>query len=129
VGTVGTDGLQDLLMEPTANFTAAVKRFELTNVDVAALRDVGWSTVAQITTQPGDYNKNGIVDAADYVVFSKGLASGTYATWRANFGEGSPGVLTANLSHNALVPEPAAGLLSLISCYAIFASRRPSRRW
>lgn len=46
VGTVGAGNLQDLLMEPVANFTLTVHRFESTNVDVGALRDVGWSTVA-----------------------------------------------------------------------------------
>jgi len=45
VGTVGPGAPQDLLMEPVANFTSTVHRFEATNVDVAALRDLGWSTV------------------------------------------------------------------------------------
>ena len=44
-GTVGSGVLQDLLMEPTANFTSTLRRFELTNVDVAALQDVGWSVI------------------------------------------------------------------------------------
>ncbi len=47
VGTVGLDDLQDLIMEPIANFTDVLRRFELTNVDVAALRDVGWETIEQ----------------------------------------------------------------------------------
>lgn len=47
VGTVGLGGMQDLLMEPIANFTSTLRRFEMTNVDVAALRDVGWSTVPE----------------------------------------------------------------------------------
>ncbi len=46
VGTVGEGMPQDLLMEPIANFSGTVRRLELTNVDVAALRDLGWSTVA-----------------------------------------------------------------------------------
>ena len=46
VGTVGA-GMQDLLMEPTANFGGAQQRFELTNVDVAALEDIGWSVVPE----------------------------------------------------------------------------------
>lgn len=45
VGTVGEGNLQDLIMEPVANFTGSVRRLELTNVDVGALRDLGWSTV------------------------------------------------------------------------------------
>jgi hypothetical protein len=127
VATVGTDLRQDLLMEPTANFTAAVKRFELTNVDVAALRDVGWNTVPQITTQPGDYNKNGTVDAADYVVFSKGLASGgTYATWRANYGESTSGGVQVNSLNLAGVPEPASWLV-LLTALLLLDVARPFR--
>ncbi len=45
-GTVGTNVLQDLLMEPTANFTGSLRRFEVTNVEVGALRDLGWSVLA-----------------------------------------------------------------------------------
>ena len=45
--TVGV--LQDLLLDPTANFTVAQRRFELTNVDVAALADIGW----QVIPEPG----------------------------------------------------------------------------
>jgi hypothetical protein len=46
VGTVGAGVLQDLLMEPTANFTGTLRRFEATNVEVGALRDLGWTTLA-----------------------------------------------------------------------------------
>jgi hypothetical protein len=84
--------------------TPAGRRLELTNVDVAALRDVGWNTVPQLNFQPGDFNGNGVADAADYVTLSKGLASGTYATWRANFSESLPPMITADSTH---VPEPA----------------------
>lgn len=44
-GTVGLGTPQDLLMEPIADFTGTLRRLELTNVDVAALRDVGWTVV------------------------------------------------------------------------------------
>lgn len=48
-GTVGLGTRQDLLMEPIANFVdPTVRRFELTNVDVAALRDIGWTTITAI---------------------------------------------------------------------------------
>ena len=123
VATVGSDALQDLLMEPTANFTAMVKRFELTNVDVAALVDIGWSVVPQIYVQPGDYNGDGIVNAADYVVWRKGVATGNYATWRANFGESLGGAGGNSAGRNA-VPEPS--MLALCSLGAIigFATQR-----
>jgi hypothetical protein len=48
VGTVGPLTRQDLLMEPTANFGNPLpQRFELTNVDVAALRDLSWSVIPE----------------------------------------------------------------------------------
>ncbi|MCB1099013.1 MAG: PEP-CTERM sorting domain-containing protein, partial [Verrucomicrobiae bacterium] len=50
IGTVGTGVLQDMLMEPSADFTATVRRLELTNVDVAALQDLGWSVVPEPST-------------------------------------------------------------------------------
>jgi hypothetical protein len=60
----------------------------------------------------GDYNADGNVDAADYVVFRKGLPSGTYATWRTHFGESNNG------AGGTAVPEPSAivlvGLLGIM---------------
>lgn len=48
VGTVGLAFRQDLLMEPIANFGSPLpRRFELTNVDVAALRDLEWAIVPE----------------------------------------------------------------------------------
>jgi hypothetical protein len=130
VATVGLGAMQDLLMEPTADFTATIKRLELTNVDVAALRDLGWSTLPQINSSlPGDFNKDGTVNAADYVVFSKGLADNTYATWRANFGESTSGGSPANSPQPAGVPEPASWLFLLLALSPIFVSRRPPRSW
>jgi hypothetical protein len=48
-------------------------------------------TVTNVNELPGDYNLNGIVDTADYVVWRKGLSSGAhtpddYNLWRANYG-------------------------------------------
>lgn len=50
-GTVGQGNLQDLLMEPTANFLGGGAnprdRFELTNVDVGSAQDIGWVVVPE----------------------------------------------------------------------------------
>jgi hypothetical protein len=79
----------------------------------------------------GDYNKNGIVDAADYIVWRKsfgnpitlanetasiGIVDGEdYDAWRANFGAAaSSGASTvADNSSNISVPEPQSGMLLL----------------
>jgi hypothetical protein len=63
-------------------------------------------------TLKGDYNGNGTVDAADYVVWRKtdGSMPG-YNLWRANFGRTSGG--GAALGAVASVPEPASIALLL----------------
>jgi hypothetical protein len=78
----------------------------------------------------GDYNNNGVVDAADYVLWrdggtlqndpTPGVQPGDYNVWRANFGKtASPG---AALS--AAVPEPATGLMLLMGMLLPFSLRR-----
>jgi hypothetical protein len=46
-GTVGAGNLQNLLMEPVFNVGGDVTRFEITNVDAAALKDIGWSVISE----------------------------------------------------------------------------------
>jgi hypothetical protein len=65
----------------------------------------------------GDYNHNGVVDAADYVVWREtdGTQAG-YDTWRAHFGAVSAGIGAgsgAAADHSA-VPEPSAALLIVV---------------
>jgi hypothetical protein len=86
----------------------------------------------------GDYNLNGIVDAADYTVWrdtmgstvnlaadgnQNGMIDGDdYTTWKNNFGAFSPGGgAGASIIGGAAVPEPATWLLVL--CGAPLAVR------
>ncbi|MEX2168354.1 MAG: pentapeptide repeat-containing protein [Pirellulales bacterium] len=65
---------------------------------------------------PGDYNGNGVVDAADYVVWRNQAGTpAEYSTWRANFGATAAGAGAVAFSEaNAAVPEPASlALLAL----------------
>lgn len=63
---------------------------------------------ARIVPNPGDFNADGRVDAADYVVWRQNNGtSETYAQWRANFGK-----LYGSAS-GAIVPEPPATLLAI----------------
>lgn len=80
----------------------------------------------------GDYNNDGTVDAADYVVWRKNngttinlpndpfggtIGSAQYATWRSNFGK----TLTSGAANgNVVVPEPA-GVLLLAMASTIFS--------
>ena len=58
------------------------------------------------STLLGDYNHNGVLDSADYVVWRKTGINGQqgYNDWRANFGVIAGG---SGAAMNAGVPEPA----------------------
>jgi hypothetical protein len=67
-------------------------------------------TAAPIGTQPGDFNFDGTVDAADYAAWRKHApkiyTEGDFNTWRARFSQATGGG-----GANAHVPEPAALVL------------------
>jgi hypothetical protein len=68
----------------------------------------------------GDYNDDGKVDAADYVVWREndGLQAG-YDLWRAHFGNMQmPGVGSGVLA-DSRVPEPGTGLLLFVALLAL----------
>lgn len=71
----------------------------------------------------GDYNGDGKVDAADFVVWRDTNINGPqgYTDWRANFG--NPPGSGAGLGSSA-VPEPSACVLMLLSSLAIRSIRR-----
>jgi PhoPQ-activated pathogenicity-related protein len=82
----------------------------------------------------GDYNNNGAVDAADYVLWrgggplyndtaTLGVQPGDYDVWKANFGQPGPGAGSGS-SLAAAVPEPASALLILCSLVGLCVARR-----
>lgn len=82
----------------------------------------------------GDYNDDGVVDAADYTVWrdNEGAAAGAlpndldggvigqaqYDTWVANFGASLPAIGAS------AIPEPTAAVLMLASCVLVLAPSR-----
>jgi hypothetical protein len=97
----------------------------------------------------GDYNKNGIVDAADFVAWRKSVnqtgseenhpdADGNHdflvndadrAIWGARFGQPTPGGVAAPIaSPAAQVPEPTGGMLALLMASAGAAMRTGWRK-
>jgi hypothetical protein len=75
----------------------------------------------------GDYNRNGTVDAADYVQWRENNINGPqgYTDWRANFGRSLP--LGSSVSA-ANVPEPASAALLLIGGGSAKLMRRRHHR-
>jgi hypothetical protein len=133
----GGSNFQVALM--TTSLTTGIRR-HLTELDAAALTDLGWTVVPPGI--PGDYNDDGIVNAADYTVWRNSIGQGSdlaadgnydgavgsedYAIWKASFGAGSGlGAGSVASSNSNEVPEPAgSALLVLAGCWGIGARRR-----
>jgi hypothetical protein len=76
----------------------------------------------------GDFNGDGVVDAADYIVWRKtGGTPDEYNAWRANFGA-TASAGSASGSALAAVPEPATAAMLLLTTLVALASRWTSRR-
>jgi hypothetical protein len=73
----------------------------------------------------GDYNKNHVVDAGDYVLWRKNLGTPSgYKSWRVNFGaSGGSGASIAGTG----VPEPSTLALLLVCLQFVALQRRPGR--
>jgi hypothetical protein len=90
---------------------------------------------------PGDYNGDGVVDAADYVVWRKNVGLNTtlpndstpgvtqqdYDAWRSNYGRSAP-ASGSGLIGIEKVPEPATAVMLVMIGLAISTSRSAMRR-
>jgi hypothetical protein len=92
----------------------------------AVLTIDNFRTEGTLATLTGDYNSDGKVDAADYVVWRDQNINGQqgYADWRANFGKPAAG--GAALGTGGSVPEPASAALVLIGL--VLVAMRGGRR-
>jgi hypothetical protein len=78
---------------------------------------------------PGDFNSNGVVDAADYAVWRKGLGTvytaDDFNIWRSHFGEfDGSGSGSAAGAFNESIPEPASWSLGGVSVFFWLIVRR-----
>jgi len=103
------DGLEGTLMNGCV--LPDGERLYISQFDMALYADMGYP-LAQV---PGDYNNDGTVNAADYVVWRKGLGTtytpANYNVWRAHFGQTAGSGSGATGSASAAVPEPASATL------------------
>jgi hypothetical protein len=67
----------------------------------------------------GDFNRDGVVNAADYVMWRKGAATGDYATWQTHFGESFGGAGSAS----DFVPE-SSSIAQLVALLLMSIRRR-----
>jgi hypothetical protein len=121
----GTDGMFDTFNYPEL---PAGLGWALSTGDVATFLTV----VETVITLAGDYNDDGVVDAADYTAWRDNLGGTSllnetaslgvvdeadYDAWKANFGAvtGGSGGLSA-------VPEPNSGVLVLMGLAALYAA-------
>ena len=102
-------------------------RIEVSTLDAGALL---------VPSVPGDYNQNGVVDAADYVVWRSELEDGgagradgnqdgdidaaDYDLWKANFGQAATGSSITAIA----TPEPTSVLSLLLGILPIMIGRR-----
>jgi hypothetical protein len=114
--------------------------------DAVVKLDMYFTGTGMLTVGPsilaGDYNNNGIVDAADYVVWQKNVGQPSqtlpndttgvivgqaqYNLWRSNFGSTTPAPGSGAVEMPGAIPEPSSiALLTLgLAAFAAFATRR-----
>ena len=121
----GAGGLIETLSIPiNSSFTIPVG--DSTTVNLELMGELVATALLQ-DGQPGDFNQDGRVDAADYVVWRNGLGTtftqSDYAVWRAHFGETTTSAAMLSTQQTvAAVPEPtawtilAAAMLVISTC-------------
>jgi autotransporter-associated beta strand protein len=123
----GTDTIRSLYVDGVGQ---APGTYGAADLGGSLISGSGTLTVTTLPGLLGDYNDDGVVDAADYVVWRKdpsnnGGDPGGYEVWAANFGSslgaGSGGSLAAQ---SAAVPEPNSCLLVLLAVASGVMRRR-----
>jgi hypothetical protein len=115
-------------MDPTQNLGA---RKTLTQLDLAALQDIGWTLSSTAVPLPGDANRDGRVDLTDFGTLKGNFGAG-FGPQRGDFdGNGDVnlsdfGILKANFGRTGsiVVPEPSTALLALLALGVLIVRRR-----
>lgn len=113
-------GWQTLTME--ISLKSGYNRLRLNTVDFGQV--VNWLEFEAVLTLSGDYNGDGVVDAADYTVWRDGNSpddsQAGYDLWVANYGT----TLPTTFSTTAHVPEPVAVVTLLLACVSMVVCHR-----
>jgi hypothetical protein len=91
-----------------------------TNQAGQIIDDVSVTAYVAPPLTPGDFDENGVVDGADFLVWQRDTNVGSLDDWKANFGAGG-GAISA-------IPEPAAATLAAGMLLALAAGRRAAGR-
>jgi hypothetical protein len=128
-----SDGFQ--VFETSLLIADEIRSFDLTFISGGALGATGSLFVDDISAAiqtappslPGDFNGDGLVDAADYVVWRKGLGTtytpNHYQVWRANFGQRPE----AGLASQPAAPEPSSISFLIVTLTIWFHARGHNR--
>ena len=134
-GTLVVSLLDNFVPQPGSEFeiltAAGFGGSKFTNANLPSLPggllwniNYGMNAVTLLVTGPGDYNNNGAVDAADYVLWCANqgtnnvlpndpiggtIGTAQYDQWRGHFGQS--GGSGSGAATNVAVPEPATLLL------------------
>jgi autotransporter-associated beta strand protein len=107
----------------TGTFVEALPSFGNLTLDVTY--DAQNVLVEVVPILPGDFNADGAVNAADYIVLRKGGSGFTqsdYDDWRRHFGETLPEGASQSEDFSN-VPEPFGGVLMSIAIFLLFGKR------
>jgi autotransporter-associated beta strand protein len=95
---------------------------ELPPISAGLMWSLGYSanSVTLFVSLAGDFDRSGVVDAADYVWWRKFDGSpGSYSMWRNHFGLAAP---TGASSTSSAVPEPAIQVVMLVATLAVLVT-------
>jgi hypothetical protein len=133
------------MFETSLALADAIRSFDLTFITGGLINDRGSlyiddisvALAAVVPVLAGDYNDNGIVDAADYVVWRKTLGGPSlpnetvspgivdhadYSEWRVNFGN-TAAASAGSVNDSMRVPELSGVLLLLMASASLITSR------
>ena len=105
------------IMDPTA---VGGELLKISDMDVRAMDVIGYNRVA--TSLAGDFNFDGVVDAADYVVWrNTGGTQASYDVWRAHFGQNAGN--GAPSGESVAVPEPTSEAMLIVGILMVIRHR------